>query len=351
MSPGADIDEAAWYQVSRVGDAQGNASRTLFFGSLAGDLRGVLELGAYSADEGDSARDAYDVVDPQAAGVFAGRALVWGREGQSNQIESVDLGTGAIEPITSAAGTVHTATADLGLRRVFFITVAEGSQLPNALWVSDAGSSEPTELPYTFTGSPDPYRIAASPDGGLVAIQPGVDGPVTVIAADGEQALRAEPGGSLLGLTNSEMVAFGPASDTGARSIVAVPFTTFEMATLAEDMQSAQIVPGSDGDWVAAMRTSELDAGYEIFAISLTTGESTAVYRHEGDEVGPLLATLDRAYFGYTLPPAWVLLIDSFTPFIDDPAVPDMDPPTSSHPLALHLPGGETVQLGTFSAD
>lgn len=348
------VPTSVWYEVDRVGDTHGNATRSLLFGTLGGELRGRLPLAEHSAAASDGS-EPFAWTDPQADGVFARHVIVWGRDAQPGLIESVNLDTGAIESLATSDEIVHVATADAELAQLFFITVDSESHLPIALWHSPVGQSDAIDLDYTFSDQPVTnrfkYRLIAAPDGAFVAVQP-MEGTVTIIDVAGGLSVDVLPGGPMIGFADNALIAYGPPSATGSRSLLAYDLDALREQVIADDISSAQVVPGTSGDVVVAMRISEEDARtYELEAISASTGASSIVYSHADGTIGPLLARRDRSFLGYELPPDWVLLVDSFLPFTSDPFLDPRNPPDSSYPLALNLRTGETHALGPFSAD
>lgn len=88
---------------------------------------------------------------------------------------------------------------------------------------------------------------------------------------------------------------------------------------------------------------------FEIFAVLLKSGENRLAYTQDPAQIGPLLARKDRSYFAAELPSDWVLLADSFLPFIKGPAAAFKNPPASSYPMLLNLRTLETMRLGPFT--
>lgn len=350
--PHLSFEDSIWYQVDRVGDIAGNARRTLLFGTVTGQLRGRIPLGE-SAGGPEQGQEPFAVSDPQADGIFGRRVLVWGRDGEPGQIESVDLDTGEIDRLLQSEDIIHVATADAALSRLFFIVVDGLSHRALELRTALVDGADAAGLTFAFPAeamtNASRYRLVANSDGSLLAVQSGEQGPIHVIDVEGDRSVEFKPGGPVIGFAGEVLIAYGSASDTGTRPLVAYAPSTLERV-ITEGVSSAQVVPGTDGDLVVSMRISEIDAGHEIEVSSVATGDASVAYMHEGAEIAPLLARRDRSFLGYSLPPDWVLLVDSFLPFIPDvPGVPK-DPPESSYPLALNVRTHETIRIGPFIA-
>ncbi len=349
------LSDALWYEVNRIGNLQGNLANTLLIGSLDGTLRSRIPLGAQAPAERRDGREAFAWTDPQADGIFGHHVLVWGRDGQATTIEAVDVRDGSIEVLVNAEATVHVATADASLTHAFFITVDEASNQPTALWAARLGD-DPTRLAYEFATDPVTnlftYRLVASADGSLVAIQPGVEGEITLIEVEANQAKRVQPGGPMIGFTDRHLIAYGALSATENRPLIAFDLETLDGQIIAEEVSSAQVVAGTDGELIAAMRTDPADPrSFEVAGIAVGTGESSVAYTQDPAELGPQLASRDRHFLGAELPPDWVLLGDSFVPFIEDPSRAPKDVPLSRYPKLLNLRTGETVRVGPFVED
>lgn len=354
-SGGTSVTDSVWYEIDRVGDTEGNGRRSLLFGSLGGEFRPQILIAEDSAADGNPESEPFRWIDPQADGIFSGHVVMWGRDGEFGRIESVDLDDGALETLMTTDGIVHVATADDSLSRLFFITVDGASLLPTGLWASRVGAPDPVALTYPFApqvvSSRFTYRLVANREGSFLAVQ-AMEGPVSIVDVDRDVATSVEPGGPVVGFAEDSLVAYGPPSETGSRPLVAIDLGTLDEQIIADAISSAQVVPGTSGDLVAAMRISEDDPrGYEIEAIDLSTGASSIVYSHQDEAIGPLLARRDRSYLGYALPPDWILLVDSFMPFVSDPSIPPKDPPESTYPLAVNLRTGESMRLGPFLGD
>ena len=132
-----------WYEVRDVGFAQGGRSeRSLEIGSTAGTHVARLTLNQLAGNARREGLEPYSWAGPQADGPFTGQVIVWGRDGQLQRIESVDLSDGTVEPLLEAPDAVHVATANRDLSRLYFITVDAGSNLPTGLWVDDVADDE-----------------------------------------------------------------------------------------------------------------------------------------------------------------------------------------------------------------
>jgi hypothetical protein len=351
------LDDVAWYEVDRVGDLEGNESRTLFFGSLGGTLVGRIPLAAQGPAERREGFEPFSWTDPQADGVFGRRVLVWGREGNATLIEGVDVADASTSQLVQAGGTIHVATADRDLTRVFFITVDEATNQPTGLWVASVGQGiAPTRLTYRFATdsvrSIFTYRLVASPDGSRLAVQ-AMEGPLTLIDVDTDQSAEVRPGGPVIGFADGYLVAFSARSPSGARSVVAYDPERLEDQTLTSDVVSAQVVPGTDGDYVIAQHNDDTGA-MAIEAIMLSSGESRIVHEAAPPDIGQGLARPDLSFLGTDLPPDWTILVDSFFPFVpgfpfDPGQIEKPAPPLSSYPIILNLRTGESDHVGPFT--
>ena len=350
------IDDVGWYEVDRVGDLEGNESRTLLFGSLGGTLTGRVPLAAQAPAERRDGLEPFSWTDPQADGIFDGRVIVWGRDGNATLIEGVDVIDASIAQLVQADGTVHVATADPALTRVFFITVDETSNRPTGLWESTIGDgSGPISLTYRFSRDPVSnlftYRLVASPDGSRLAVQ-AMEGPVTLIDVETDQSLEVDPGGPVIGFADGNLVAYSARTPSGTRSVVAYDPETLEDQLLTNEVVSAQVVRGTDGDLVVAQHT-DVVGRLEVETILVRTGESNVVHSAEPLEVGQGLARRDISFLGTDLPPDWVILVDSFFPFVpgfpfEPGQVERPEPPLSSYPVVLNLRTGEQRHVGPF---
>jgi hypothetical protein len=356
VTPGApEIAKGGWYEVDRVGDLQGNLTRTLLVGSLAGTLRARVLLGSQVPDERRGGREPFAWTDPQADGVFAGRVLVWGREGDPTAIEAVSLADGSIETLTVAPeATVHVATADATLLRLFFITVDEASNRPTGLWISGlAGGQQTVRLTYRFAAEPITnlftYRLVAQPDGSRLAIQP-ANGPVTVIDVERGESVQLEPGGPMIGFADGQLIAFGARSSSGLEPVIAMDPLTGRRRQISDEATSAQVVPGSAGDLVAVMHQDPADPiRFEIEAIRVSSGEARVAYVHESADVSAGLPRREQTFLGAELAPDWVLLSDSFFPFIHASGASPRPLPEASYPMLLNLRTSEALRIGPFA--
>lgn len=350
------LADVGWYEVDRVGDLQGNESRTLLFGSLGGTLVGRVPLAAQGPADRRDGLEPFSWTDPQADGIFDGRVLVWGRDGNPTLIEGVDVADGSISHLVQADGTVHVATADRGLTHVFFITVGEATNLPTGLWVASVGEgTAPSMLTYRFSADPlhstFTYRLVASPDGSRLAVQ-AMDGPVTLIDVESDQSEEVQPGGPVIGFADGHLVTYSARSPSGTRSVVAYDPATFEDRLLTSGVVSAQVTAGTGGDLVVAQHNLEA-GGFEIEAIVIATGESRVVHSANPFDAAQGLARRDVSFLGTDLPPDWVIFVDSFFPFVSgfpfEPGqVEKPEPPLSSYPTVLNLRTGESQPVGPF---
>lgn len=332
----------------RVHDLEGVETRSLIFGSLDGRYGGELALGSISFEERGGGAEPFAWIDPQADGVFAGQALVWGRDGQLGRLEAIDLSTGNARVLAEADGVIHVATADAALAHVFFVT-AERTGEPTGLWVDDPLDEDlPERVAYDFGDQPthnfSRLRLVANADGSLLAVQRD-DGSATVVDVGTGISSEADAGGPVIGFTQDYLVSFGPQSRDGTYPIRAFAgsrgFTAFEGAV------AAQIVSGGRGNVLAVMSVE--GSSYDVYSASLESREMAHVYR--GD-VGsnPLLASRERSPVGYEAPPDTVLLVESFARFIGEPP-PGRELPSSAQPLLLNLQTGAATTLGPWKPD
>jgi hypothetical protein len=330
-------------------DLNGIETRTLLFGSLGGKDAGELPIGSISFDERQGGAEPFAWIDPQADGVFAGQALVWGRGGELARLEAIDLLSGEARTIVDAQDIIHVATADLALAKVFFIT-AKGTGEPTGLWVDRVGDEdEPQRLDYDFGTEPihnfSRFRLAANADGSLLAVQR-EDGTVTLVEIATGGAEDVNPGGPLLGFTDDHLVSLGAQSPDGTYPVVAFDVAALEGFTVFRGTVAAQVVGGGQASDIAVM-TFDADANaYDIYAVSLDSGDSAPVFRGDAG-TNPFLARRDRTFVGYEAPPGTVLLVESFTRFIGEPP-PGRELPESANPLLLNLKTGETRTLGPW---
>lgn len=350
----AEPMEGGWYEVDRVGDLEGNETRTLLVGSLRGTLTASIPLGAQVPAERRDGREAFAWTDPQANGIFAGRVLVWGRDGDQTAIEAVDVADGEIQPLVQAPeDSVHVATADASLSRVFFVTVDEASNSPTGIWVASPESGEPP-MRLTHRFGPElvtnrfSYRLVANADGSRLAIQ-GAEGPVTLFDVDSDRSVEINPGGPVIGFADDQVVAYGAASAEGFRAVFAFDPSTLQGREISEQATSAQVVPGTDGDLVASMHQDLSDqTRFAIEAIVVRTGERGVAYTNEPGTFNQGLASRHRNFLGAELPPDWVILVDSFFPYIQAPDINPRPVPETGHPLLLNLRTRDTLRVGPF---
>lgn len=352
---GQELAELHWYEVERANDTHGNEWRTLFAGSLNGKLLGQILLGTLETAE-DGSADAFAWIDPQADGIFDDSVVVWGRRDGAGEIEAVRLADASIEPLVPrTAGTVHVATADARLRHVFFITVDEATDLPTGLWVDDVDDDVGARrIGYRFSETPVSnrfkYRLVADHDGSVLAVQAGLEGPVTLVPVPGGGSREVDPGGPMIGFAENALIAYGPRSATDRRPVVAFDVTTLRHRILIDEIDSAQIVPGSAGALVAVQVNDPINAGsFVIGAVSVRTGVALGAFTHDPAEIWPGLASRDRSFLGAQAPPDWVLLVDVFFPFVQGTGAAPKDLPLSSYPKLLNLRTGERLRIGPFA--
>lgn len=353
---GQPLAELHWYEVERASDTRGNEWRTLFVGSLDGQLLGQIGLGARDEAEQQGGVDRFAWIDPQADGIFLDSVVVWGRQEGAAEIEAVRLADASIEPLVAhTAGAVHVATADARLRHVFFITVDEATDLPTGLWVDDVDDDVGARrIGYRFSETPVSnrfkYRLVADHDGSVLAVQAGLEGPVTLVPVPGGGSREVDPGGPMIGFAENALIAYGPRSATDRRPVVAFDVTTLRHRILIDEIDSAQIVPGSAGALVAVQVNDPINAGsFVIGAVSVRTGVALGAFTHDPAEIWPGLASRDRSFLGAQAPPDWVLLVDVFFPFVQGTGAAPKDLPLSSYPKLLNLRTGETLRIGPFA--
>ena len=330
-------------------DLEGLEERTLLFGSLGGTASGELPLGSIHFEERQGGAEPFAWIDPQAVGVFDGKALVWGRDGDLARLEAIDLLSGDVRPLVQAQDIIHVATADVSLTKVFFITAEETGE-PTGLWVDDVSDEDgPDPLPYDFGTEPvhnfSRFKLAANADGSFLAVQR-EDGIVTLVNVATGGAEDVSPGGPLLGFTDDHLVSLGAQSPDGTFPVVAFDLATLEGFTVFRGTVAAQVVSGGRPPDIAVMTLDTNANAYDIHSVTLDSGDATPVYRGDAG-TNPFLARRDRTFVGYEAPPDTVLLVESFTRFIGEPA-PGRELPLSANPLLLNLETGETTTLGPW---
>lgn len=347
-SPATELAALRWYEVLRIHDLEGVETRSLIFGSLDGRYGGELPLGSISFEEREGGAEPFAWIDPQAGGVFAGQALVWGRDGQLGRLEAIDLSTGNARVLAEADGVIHVATADAALAHVFFVT-AEQTGKPTGLWVDDARDEDlPERLAYDFGDQRihnfSRLSLAANADGSLLAVQRD-DGSATVVDVGRGTSSEVDAGGPVIGFTGDYLVSFGQQSRDGTHPLRA--FARSGAFTAVQGAVAAQIVSGGRGNVLAVMTVD--GSSYDVYSASLDSREVAHMYR--GD-VGsnPLLASRERSPVGYEAPPDTVLLVESFARFIGEPP-PGRELPSSAYPLLLNVQTGATHTLGPWEPD
>ena len=348
-------DELGWYEVDRVGDLQGNETRTLLVGSLGGTVIGRIPLGSQAPADRRDGREAWAWTDPQADGIFSGQVLVWGRDGDPTTIEAVDVADGSIAPVVEApADTVHVATASSSMSHVFFVTVDAALNRPTGLWVVRVGESEaPRQLRYRF--APDPvtnlfgYRLIAKSDGSQVAIQAGPEGPGTLVDVEGDVSFEVLPGGPIVGFADNDLIALGPRSETGSRPVLAFDNANLGAREIARNATAAQVASGTAGDLVAVMVSDPAgSSAFDVVALEIGRVDGRVAYTHEPPALAQHLASSDISFLGAELPTDWVILVDSFLPFIDGRGESPNPVSESGYPILLNLRTRETIQVGPF---
>lgn len=329
-------------------DLEGLEERSLLFGSLGGTASGELPLGSIHFEERQGGAEPFAWIDPQADGIFDGKALVWGRNGDLGTLESVDLLSGEIRSVVETGHIIHLATADASLTRIFFITAEESGE-PTGLWVDDLGDEDgPEPIPYDFGEEPIHnflrFRLVASGDGSLLAVQRG-EGEVTLVEVATGSSEVLSPGGPLVGFTDDHLVSLGAQSD-GTSPVVAFDLADLEGSTVFYGAMAAQVVGDGRPPDLAVMTVDVSAHTYDIHAVMIDSGDRAPVYRGDAP-TSPFLARRGSTFVGYEAPPGTVLLVESFTRFIGEPA-PGRELPSSANPLLLDLRTGETTILGPW---
>lgn len=347
------LAELSWYEVERVGDLHGNQSRTLIYGSLDGQVHGRLPLSQQAPEQREGGGEPFRWVDPQIAGIFDGQVLVWGRDGQLSRLETVDLQTGVIHTLVEADGAIHVATADNDLSTAFLVTVEEGTGVPTGLWMLPTSDSEAKRLDYAFASEAVSnrfmYRLAASDDGQLLAIQADEDAVTLLNVATGDSE-ELDPGGSIVGFGEGSLVSLTAEGATGLRSVVVFDPTSLNGEVVAEEVSAAQVIHGTDGDLVAAMSIDpDNPTAFVIRMIEIASGESQIAHVHDQPTAGAMLPREDRSFIGVKTPPDWVALIETFRPFIVVDGSPAKEVPDSQRPRLLNLRTGEVQVVGPFT--
>jgi hypothetical protein len=332
-------------------DLEGLEERTLLFGSLGGTASGELPLGSIHFEERQGGAEPFAWIDPQGDGVFDGKALVWGRDGDLGMLESVDLLSGETRSLVQTRDIIHVATADASLARVFFIT-AEDSGEPTGLWVDDLSDEDgPEPISYDFGEEPIHnflrFRLVASEDGSLLAVQRG-EGEVTLVEIGTGGSDDLHPGGPLVGFTDDHLVSLGGQSPDGTSPVVAFDLADLEGSTVFHGAVAAQVVGRGRPPDIAVMTVDVTTNTYDIHSVTLDTGESARVYRGDA-AINPFLARRGSTFVAYEAPPGTVLLVMSFTRFIGEP-VPGRELPRSANPILLDLTTGETTTLGPWES-
>ena len=350
-TPNASVPPAdlGWYEASRTLGPGGTETRTLYVGSLGGDLVAAIKLGTLETAQRNGVTASFEWIFPQAEGIFDDTVLIWERQEGSASVEAVSVADGSVRALIDIDDPVHVATADAGLQRIFFVTADAASSLPTGLWADDLGDAAgPERIAYRFADEPlsnaFKYRLTANADGSLLAIQ-AEDGPVTLIDVARRASVEVSPGGPMIAFSEAGLVAYGPRPDT---SLLLIDVDTRAERVLVDEVDAAQLVKGTEGDLVAFMQIDPLDPrSFVIGVVSPRTGGRGIAYTQDPSVVGPLLARRDQIPLGSEAPPDSVL-VGTFLTFIEGLA-PLADHPLDSYPMLLDLRTGETQRVGPFS--
>ena len=345
------LAELGWYEASRTLGPGGTETRTLYVGSLGGDLVAAITLGTLETAQRNRVVESFAWMFPQAEGIFDDSVIIWGRQDGRASIERVSLADGVVRALVDVDEPIHVATSDAELQRIFFVTADAASSTPTGLWVDDLGDAAgPEPIAYRFADEPlsnqFKYRLTANADGSFLAIQ-AEDGPVTLIDIARRASIELSPGGPMIALTEDGLLAYGPRPDT---SLLLIDVDTRAERVLVDEVDAAQLVKGLEGNVVAYMQIDPLDPrSFVIGVVSLRTGQHGLAYTQDPTVVGPLLARRDRTPLGSQAPPDSVL-VGTFLSFIEGLA-PLADHPPESYPMLLNLRTGETQRVGPFSED
>ena len=347
------LADLTWYEVRRIGDRDGNQSRSLIYGTLNGKVSGQLPLAQQTPAERRDGTEPFRWTDPQVAGVFDDRALVWGRGGDLASLEALDLHTGEIENLLDVEGAIHVATANADFTRLFFVTANADSAQPSGLWTHVIGDTAgPSRIDYPFgdeeLSNEFKYRLAASDDGSLVAIQPD-EGSVTLIDVSNGPLGQVDPGGPMVGFAGERLVSLTAEDRQELRDVVVFDPATLDGEVQAESISTAQIVPSDSGGLLAVMRLDLRNpANFEILGVAPETGESWTAYIHDEPVAAALLPREDRTFVEVERPLGWASLVETIAPFISSDGQPAKKVPESQYPKLLHLMSGEVRILGPF---
>lgn len=350
ITPG--LSGVHWFEAASAGNLRGSASRELLYGTLDGSWDGTVPISQIDAADEGLKRNVYRWSDPQVAGLFGHEALVWGRGGEADLLEAVDLSDGSIRELARAQGMIHVATATSDLASVFYVTANGETGEVTGLWSLDPEAGSNIRLDYEFTsgiGDFFQYQLMVSSDAETLAIQ-GSAFETTILGLGNGSVSVSNPGGPLVGFADDVLVTLGPPDSLDQRPVLAISRNgSAEPLIIDPAANSARVIDGAGGDYVATMHIDPENANrYEIVATHLRRGDAHVAYSYDGDEPGPLLARVDRTFLGTSALPDWVLLVDSFQPFLEGESRPSRNPPASSYPVLVHLPTGATVRCGPF---
>lgn len=343
--PDDTTSQRLWYEVDRSADLEGNLARVLLLGTFDGKLTARIPLAEQRPIERDDPANTFDLADPQAAGIFAGQVLIWGRDADGREIEWVGVETGRIQSIVSAADVVHSATANADGSRIFYLTADAAAATPTGLWQYDIGDPSPTRLQLDLGSEPiardNPYRLAASADGGWLAVETRETIHILDVTTGAADTLHAP--GPTVGFATEMLIAYGPRHPEGGRSLVAFSLPSMNGEVIASQVDAAQLASTPQGDVVAYMVIDPDTAGYQVHAVHLVAPDPIPIYEQTRPE--PLMSLQDRAFLGESAP-EWVLLGTSFLPAIEG----ERDVPISeeSFPIVLNVVSRETERLGPF---
>lgn len=356
-SSGADIDlsEVGWFEVERGFDTEGGASRRLVLGHLGGEVVRTIELGTFDGRPNASGVGAFGTSDPQANGIFQDRILVWMRQGAIADIEAVSVSDGAIAPLVQdAGGVVHAAAADMGLSRLFYVVVNE-TGVPTGLFMDEIDNPlPPRRLPLEFAPGEvgdggRRYRLTPNADGSRLV----VDGPDMAVLVEVDTGVTHELdlGGEVLGLAADTVLAYGLRSQSDLRAVVAIEVPSLRRRVVAEDVTSARVALDTGGRPVLVLLREARDgSGTSTISVALIeTGAERVLYEVESGATAAMLPSPERAFHSADVPPGWVLLANTFLPFVEsDEGRPPPD--GSEYPRLLGLATGEVVPLGPFAS-
>jgi hypothetical protein len=347
-----DLTKAGWFEVEDSHDEAGHAARTVLAGTLDGVVSSETALGN-STTAGNSSAALFDWTGPQADGVFGGQVLLWGRDGDVGAIEMLAPTTGAISPVVAADAAVQVATADGPFATVFFITADPVTRVPIALWMYRTGSlSNPQRLDVALSHQPvdavDKYRLAADEAGDQLALQRG-DGPITIIDIAHRTTTTVTPFGPMIGFAGGSSITLGAKSGEGHRPLMAFRGEGPSASVLLPTIDAAQVLGGSTQRLIAAMITDPNDPRkFEIGAVNVDGVVRWPIFRQTAEAQAATLAPGQRPHVVAELPDDWVLVADSFLPFIQEP-IRSKSPEASTFPFLVNVVTSEVERLGPFA--